>query len=83
MKTYRILPFLLLVTAFQPQDYNPYPKCGMDNDCYYQRPMDPEIERQEEEIDDSENDKLEELKRNAEQPGLNKKGPEGPSRKTN
>lgn len=83
MKTYRILPALLLVTAFQPQDYSTYPKCGVDNDCYYQRPLEPEIERQEEEVEENQNKRLQELKRNAEQPGINKKGPEGPSRKTN
>lgn len=81
MKAYRILPVILLVTAFQPEDnLGRYPKCGIENDCYYQKPVEDPllIERQEEEsFEDIEvnNKKLEEAKRNAEQPGLNKEGP--------
>ena len=85
MKKYIITALFILTplagsTRFQPGDEKavPFPECGSDYNCYYQKLGEEEkleIEKQEEEQElrefEIQNRRVEELKENAEQPGLN------------
>lgn len=77
------LSALPVFAQFQPGDtIQQYPECRDNSDCFFEKKTgnkmmnSDEIERQEEDFEefedaDTENKRVEELKKNAEQPGLN------------
>ncbi len=85
MKTYIITAIFLLTlpfgyAQFQPTNGNPnqHPECGFNYSCFHEKSeIDQQLEREEQQEEESfeefeiENKRIEELKKNAEQPGLN------------